>query len=177
MNQFAEAARAWSSAERASATEQERAAVIESRRQLDRDRIAHEDEQRRLAAEEEARAIDKLKSDLDARVRAAERKANSGHSGEPIAQKVEPWFEGPKTTKVQGILQRVECLPSGRARLHIQPAGGTPLALSIGDPKMVAILGGGETALACGPLKPPRRVTVEYIPKPPQVTLVEFHAQ
>jgi hypothetical protein len=43
-------------------------------------------------------------------------------------------------------------------------AGGKELRLLIPDPSQVAILGGGEQSLSCGPQKP-RRVTVEYFPK------------
>lgn len=173
MNEYSEAARAWAAADRAAATPAERTAAIDARQALERNRQQHEDEERARAAAEEARAIEKLKSEMEERVRAAEARANQ--SADPAPKKVEQWWEGPKTDKVGGTLQRVECLSRGQARLHFLTMDGKPLQLLIRDPKTVVIMGGGMATLACGPLKPPRRVNVEYIPKtPPEVTVVDF---
>lgn len=173
MNEYSEAARAWSAADRAAASPAERTAAIDARQALERNRQQHDDEERARAAAEEARAIEKLKSEMQERVHTAEAKANQNVG--PAPKKVEPWWDGPKTAKVSGSLQRVECLVRGQARLHLQTVEGKPLQLLIRDPKTVVIMGGGVAALACGPLKPPRRVNVEYIPKtPPEVTVVDF---
>jgi hypothetical protein len=38
--------------------------------------------------------------------------------------------------------------------------------LLIPDPAKIVLAGGGFTTFPCGPLQPPRKVRVEYLPKP-----------
>lgn len=175
-NEYSEAARAWAAADRSAADDKERAAAIEARSALERGRQQHEDEERARAAAEEAKAVQKLKDELDARVHAAEAAANQANSSSPAPSKVVPWFEGPKADRVTGALRSVECLARGQARLHVQTSDGKTVVLLIRDPKQVVILGGtGQATLGCGPLRPARDVNVEYLPKtPPEVTVVEF---
>jgi hypothetical protein len=175
-NEYSEAARAWAAADRSAADDKERAAAIEARAAIERGRQQHEDDERSRAAAEEAKAVQKLKDELDTRVHDAEAKANQTNSGSPAPSKVVPWFEGPKVDHVNGTLQRVECLARGQARLHVQTADGKAVVLLIRDPKQVVIMGGtSQATLGCGPLRPAREVNVEFLPKtPPEVTVVEF---
>lgn len=173
LDDYGEAARAWAAADRSAAGPAERAAAIEARERIERRRQEHENEERARAAAEEAKAIEKLKNEMEARVHAAEAKANENAG--PPPEKVVPWWDGPKTVKLTGKLERVECLARGQARLHLVTAEGKPVQLLIRDPKSVLLMGGGMTTLACGPLKPARTVRVEYLPKsPPEVTVVQF---
>jgi hypothetical protein len=47
----------------------------------------------------------------------------------------------------------------------VTTANGSALRLLVVDPAKVAIVGGGERALGCGPQRPPRSVTIDYISK------------
>ncbi len=174
MDAFSESARAWAAAERAAETPQERQAILEARSNIERLKLAHADEERRRAAEEEARELQKLKDELESRVRSAEAKANRGES--PVQpEKIERWWDGPKTTKLQGTLQRVDCQARGAARLSVQTADGKTVQLVVRDPKNVVITGGGDTSLGCGAQRPAKRVSLEFLPKnPPEVTIIEF---
>ena len=101
-----------------------------------------------------------------AQIRQAEAKANKDSPAPDPNRKVVPWWEGPHASgKVAGTLQRVDCI-SGQARLVIQGQSGKPTQLMVRQPSQVAILGGGEKTLACGPQRPPRKVVVEFYPKP-----------
>ncbi|MBX5493709.1 MAG: hypothetical protein IRZ15_00095 [Bryobacteraceae bacterium] len=172
LNQFAEAGRAWLAAERASVDENERAAIRQARLDIDVKRREHEEAERRRAAEEEARELQKLKDELEARVRAAEAKANEGKSM-PKGEIVQ-WWDGPETSKLEGTLQRVDCR-GAQARLTLQSAEGKVVQLLIPRMNQVVVMG-GPTTLACGPQRPAKRVKLEYVPKKPigEVTIIEF---
>lgn len=166
-NQFAEAAKAWSGAERAAATEEERAAIRASRVENDRKRADFEAAERKRIADEEARALDKLRNESMAEIRAAEAKANQQLSGgRPLPENVQPWWDGPggPVEKAAGKLQRVDCLAGGRARITIETAPKKTLVLLIRDPGQIALTGAGELSLGCGVQRPARSVVVEYAP-------------
>jgi hypothetical protein len=66
---------------------------------------------------------------------------------------------------VEGVLARLDCLGQ-QAKLVIQTSDGKTVQLLVGDPSQIAIVGGGEKALACGAQKSQRKVTVQYKTKP-----------
>jgi hypothetical protein len=159
---FDKAAQAWHNAEQAASTPEERARYEAARVAIDQQRLDWEEAERKRKAEEEARAIAKLKQQAIADLRAAEARANAGRG--PAPQKVEPWWEGPKPdSKATGNLTRVECL-GRQIRLVVEDDDHKLTRLLIRDPSAVPILGGGEQKLGCGVQKP-RRVVVEYFAK------------
>ena len=96
-------------------------------------------------------------------MRALEERVNRGAAPAKPDEKVVPWWDGPAPSgRATGTLKQVDCL--GRAARLVIDAGGKLIRLLVPDPAQIAILGGGEQALGCGPQKP-RRVTVEYFPK------------
>ncbi|HBY62446.1 MAG TPA: hypothetical protein DEH78_21700 [Solibacterales bacterium] len=174
LNQFGEAAKAWAAAERAAETPEQRDEIRRARNSVEERRAEEMEAARKRAAEEEARAMQKLKDDHERRVREAEARANAGREIDPN-KKVEKWWDGAKGERVEGLLQRVDCV-RGQARLTLTVAG-KPLPLLVKDPAQVALIGqSGQTTLGCGVQKPPRPVVVEYQPAKPigEVTLIEF---
>ncbi len=76
-----------------------------------------------------------------------------------------PWWDGPQAAgKASGVLKQVDCL-RGVARLVIETDEHKTVRLAVRNPGQVAIGGGGEQTLGCGPQKN-RRIRVEYFPKP-----------
>jgi tetratricopeptide (TPR) repeat protein len=157
---FSGAAKAWTAAEQAATDDASRARFLKSRLAIEQQRLDYEASERKRKADEEAREIEKLKAEARAEVRALEERVNRG---EAPAEKVVPWWDGPAPAgRATGTLKQVDCLRPA-ARIVID-TGGKLLRLLIPDPARIAILGGGEQALGCGPQRP-RRVTVEYFPK------------
>ena len=94
---------------------------------------------------------------------AAENKYNEG-APKP-SDKAVPWWDGPNPSgKLAGTLKQVDCLGS-QARLVVEGANHQTVKLLVTDPRKVAIMGRGELTLGCGAQKP-RRVAIEYFPKP-----------
>ena len=124
------------------------------------------EEERRHRIEDQRRELETLKLDALRRIREAEMKANEGK--QPVDEsKVQEWWDGAKPPgKLSGTLQRVDCI-GAMARLVVLPAAGAkPVQLLVRDPGKIVLQGGGVTTLGCGAQRPPRRVTVEYFPKP-----------
>lgn len=163
-NRFADADKAWASAEKAAGDprakreiQAKRAALIEAR--LDAEEAARREE--KLAQERE---LQRLKNEATARVLAAEAKANAGRAPLPEGTKVEKWWDGPKPdTTIVGKLSRVDCLGS-RLRLAVA-VDGKIAQLLVPDPSKIVIDGGATASLACGVQRPARNVTVEYFGK------------
>lgn len=157
---YRSAARSWAAAEQASVEEADRARIREIRRTLDARRLEAEAAARRREAEEKERELARLKEEALRRIREAEARANRD-AGPPPAQVV-PWFETERPSgRAQGLLRQVDCL-RGVARLVIEASDGRQTKLIVRDPSRVVVLGGGKLELACGPQKPPRKVTIEY---------------
>ncbi len=166
-NQFAEAGKAWTGAERAALDEKEREQIRQTRRENETARADFEASERKRIADEEARELDRLRNAAMAEVRAAESKARKEMAaGGAVPAKPEKWWDGPDgpVEKASGTLQRVDCLAGGRAKVTIQTGPKTSVVLAVRDPGKVVLTGGGELALGCGPQRPPRSVTVEYKP-------------
>lgn len=164
-NQFPEAAKAWASAERASVDETERAQIREARRAIEQQRLEYEAAERRRAAAEAAKAIERAKAAALAEVRAAEARANRNDPTSWAGRKVEPWWEGELPSgKLRGRLTQVDCRGAA-VRFVIQGADGKLTRLVVRDPKKVVVLSGGQLDFTCGAQRKPRTVSIEYFPK------------
>jgi hypothetical protein len=161
-NQFAEAAKSWTAAERSTDDPGARSRIREARAASEDRRV-----QQQIAAREDARRkveqeMQDLRNKALLEIRRAEARANEG---KPVIDPkgLDEYREGPQTSKLTGSLQRVDCLGE-QARLHIA-AGRQIVRIWVVDAKQVEISGGGERALSCGPQKPARAVVVQYTPK------------
>jgi tetratricopeptide (TPR) repeat protein len=162
---FEGAALSWRNAERAAPSESERAKIEARRTGFERQRVELEIAERRRREEEKARELEKLKSEALARIREAETRARAALGGaDPNAKVVEWWDDKTPKQSVAGALERVDCL-RGPARLVLRAADGKTVQLLVADPRKVVFTGGGDLTLGCGPQKPPRRLTIEYVPK------------
>lgn len=163
-NQYSEAARAWTVAQVAATSEQERDHLRQERRDIETKRVEFEEAERRRIADGQARDLQRVKDQAMSEIRAAEAKANSEmQKSGPKPTKVEEWWDdstGPKE-KATGKLERVECLRSG-SRWIILTDQGKRLTLRIVDPGKIGLTGGGRKAMGCGSQKPAPRVSVEY---------------
>lgn len=162
---FPEAAKAWRAAEQASTTAADRDRMRQARLSIEQQRLDYEAAERKRKAEQEAQAIRKLKDAALAELRAIEAKANAKNGSEPSDEKIVPWWEGPQQPagKSRGTLKRVDCLGK-QARLVVEGEDHKLTKLLVRDPSQVAIVGGGEQKLGCGP-QTSRNVIVEYFPK------------
>jgi hypothetical protein len=160
---FGAAAQAWRSAEQAANTPGDRARMQRARLGIEQQRLDWEAAEKQRKAEEAAREIEKLKEQARTDLHALEARANQGHPGGPENEKVVPWWDGPQPSGVaRGVLKQVDCLGK-RFRLVIETEDQKTIRLLIADPTQIAVLGGGELHLACGPQK--RRIKAEYFPK------------
>ena len=156
---YAEAARAWKQGEQAATDPALREKLRAARVSIEQQRLDYEADEKRRAAEEEARETEKLKAQARAEVKALEARYNKGvaKSDAPVVE----WWDGPKPDrKVAGALQQVDCL-GAQARLTVRTAEGGILKLLVVNAGQISISGRGEHALGCGPQKA-RRVSIEY---------------
>jgi tetratricopeptide (TPR) repeat protein len=171
-NQYAEAAKAWTAAERAATNDQDRERLRQERRDIETKRVDFEEAERRRIADEQAQELKRLKDDAMAQIHDAEAKANAAMQKDGAKpDKVEEWWDdstGPKE-KATGRLERVECLRSG-TRWVIATDEGKRLTLRVDSAKIVVT--GGEKTLGCGIQKPASHVSVEYAKG--EVKTVEF---
>jgi tetratricopeptide (TPR) repeat protein len=171
--QFDEATKSWAAALRASPDQQGRDRLVAARRDADQKRIdALEEEKRRKAAEERAE-LDRLKAETEARIRAAEDRANRASGDYKPPAKIEQWWDGPETKPFDGLLERVVC-SGATARLHLRPQKGPVLQFTVPDLKKFSVLGAAEATLVCGPQKPPKRVQIRVLPDTRQAVSLEF---
>lgn len=162
--QFDEASKSWRAAVRVAGSEEARAQLLERQRAAESARLDAADAARRKQEQEDRDEVAKLKREAEERIRAAEKKANDAAGGLKSTQKPIDWWDGPALEKAEGRLMRVECVGK-TARLVVDAGGGKTLRLMVADPGKVVVFGGGEATLACGVLKTPRQVKVEYQPK------------
>ncbi len=164
-NKFGDASKAWAAAENASVDDAERDQIRAARRKIEEQRLDYEAAERRRREEERQREIQQLKDKAMAQVRAAEQRANEGQAAAPANRKTVNWEDLPHASgSARGKLVQIDCL-GGPARLVIQEDGGGRTRLLIRDPSRVAVLGGGELQIRCGPQRAPRIVSVEFYPK------------
>jgi hypothetical protein len=163
--QYVLAAKAWAGAERASPTPEERATMHQARLDLETARADYEESERKKRLAEEARDLQRVKNSALREIREAEAKANQQlqkeHGAKPDA--VIKMEDLDKTNKVTGRLERVDCLKNGEARLNVRSdADHKLLQFTIADPKSIAISGGANKALGCGPQHPARAIAIEF---------------
>jgi len=180
---FPEAQKAWSGAERAAATDEERNRIHKVRLQVEQDRFEYDRAERKRIADEREQDLARVKAQSEAAIHAAEdaarKKMNPDGKAPP---KAEVWYQEPNSgPSVQGLFQRLDCLDQ-RARMVIQTADGKTMQLLVSDPSQITLGGGGEQTLTCGQQKHARQVLVHYDAKPDaklhtagEATAIEFH--
>jgi hypothetical protein len=181
-NQFGDAPKAWSGAERAAANEQDRERIRATRLKIEGERSDFEAAERKRLAEEQAREVERVKQQNLSEIHAAEDTARKqmNPNGAPIPQATVWMDELNGTGKVNGTLQRFDCL--GRlARLVIQTEDGKTMQLAVRDPAKIGI-SGSEKMMSCGVQKPARRVSVQFLAQPDKklgtagdATTIELH--
>jgi hypothetical protein len=164
---FTEAQKAWSGAERAAATDEERERIRKVRLNVQEKRFDYEAAERKRVRDEQEADLARVKAQSDAAIHASEdaarKKMNPNGAAPP---KAEAWYEEPTAgSSVQGLFQRLDCLDT-RARLVIQTSDGKTMQLLMADPSQVSLGGGGEKTFSCGAQKQARQVTVHYNAKP-----------
>lgn len=166
-NNFPEAQKAWAGAERAAANPEERERIHQVRLQVEQERSDFEIAERKRLADERERDLQRVKAQSEAEVRAAEAAANKklNPDGAPPPKAVEWWTGAEGNTKVEGTLQRFDCLGK-QARLVVTAADGKQVLLLVPDPSQIVLEGGGEKTLGCGAQRPPRKVLVQYNARP-----------
>jgi hypothetical protein len=180
---FAEAQKAWSGAERAAATDEERERIRKVRLDVQAKRFDEEAAERKRIKDEAEADLQRVKAQSEAEIHAAENAAlkrmNPNGAAPP---KPQAWYEAPTAgASVDGVFARLDCLDQ-RARLVIQTPDGKTMQLLMADPSQVSLGGGGEKTFTCGAQKQVRQVTVHYNAKPDaklhtagEVVAIEFH--
>jgi hypothetical protein len=160
-DQYADADKSWSAAEKAAPTEADRARIRQTRVDLDEQRAAFEAALKKRTADEEARHLQQIKNAAAAEVHAAEDSANRKLGGLKSDKVPEQWWEDPQGEKVSGKLARVDCL-NGPVRLTIQIDGGGTIKLLIRDPKQLVVHGTNDATFGCGIQRPVRTIKAVY---------------
>jgi hypothetical protein len=159
---FAGAAKAWTSGERAAVDPAERERMRTARLEVEQQRLDYEEAERKRKVDEEAREIDRLKAEARAEVRALEAKYSDAPS-QPVGTVV-PWWDGPSPAgKIRGALKQVDCLGK-QARLVVEGEDHKTVKLLVTDPQKIAVTGANQQTLGCGVQKS-RRVSIDYFPK------------
>ncbi len=162
---FQEAAEAWSSAEQAAPTEAERAQIGQLRAAIEKKRLDQEEAEKKRLAEEERRKIEELKRKAMESIEAALAEANKDSAPPKAGEKVVEWWDDPKApAKLEGTLQRVDCLGT-QARLVIEAQKAKITRLLVPELSRLSVRGAGELTFRCGPQRPARKIIVEYFPK------------
>src|SRR5205085_2073330 len=78
--------------------------------------------------------------------------------------KPEQWWNEPEAgAKINGTLQRFECL-GRQAKVVVETGDGNTVQLLVRDTARIVLVNGGEKALSCGPQRPGRHVSVARNP-------------
>jgi tetratricopeptide (TPR) repeat protein len=180
---FADAQRAWGGAEHAAATDEEREHIHQLRASLQEKRFDLEAAERKRLADEREADINRVKSQSEAAIHAAEDAARKRLNPDGAAPpKADTWYHAGDDGSpiVQGTFARLDCLGK-QARLVIQTADGKTVQLLVPDPSQLET-GAAQQSLSCGPQKPERQVVVHYNAKPDAklktagvATAIEFH--
>jgi hypothetical protein len=180
---FTQAEKAWSGAERAAANNEERERIRKVRLEVQEKRFDYEAAERKRLADEREADIQRVKSQSEAAIHAAEDAARKRLNPDGAAPpKAQAWYEGTDADAVvQGTFQRLDCLDK-RARLVVQTADGKTVQLLMSDPSQITTGGGGDQSLSCGSQKSARQVIVHYNAKSDaklhtigEATAIEFH--
>jgi hypothetical protein len=157
------AASAWKSGEQAATDPAQRDQMHQARMAVEEQRLDYEAAEKRREAAEKAAELDRLKAEARAELHAAEAKFSDG-SAKPDDKAI-PWWEGPKPTgHLQGNLKQVDCLGK-QARLVVEDPQHQIVKLLVADPAQIVFIGTQQATLGCGVQKP-RRVVIDYFPKP-----------
>jgi len=160
---YADAAKAWKDGEQSALDPAVRDRMHQARMSIEQQRLDYEAAEKQRQAEEDARDLERLKTEARAEVRALESKYNGGAAPKSDSKAV-PWWDGPKPPgHLAGNLKQVDCLGS-QARLVVEGQDHKIVKLLVPDPGQIVISGGGEQALHCGVQKS-QRVAIEYFPK------------
>lgn len=160
-DQYADAGKSWTAAEKAAPTEAERVRIRQARVDMEERRAAYEAAEKRRIADEQARELQRIKDSAAAEVHAAEDAANKKLGGFKSDKAPVAWWDDPSGDKVSGTLARVDCL-NGPLRLTIQIDGGGTIRLLIRDPKQLTVQGKAEAVFGCGVQRPARKIKVVY---------------
>jgi len=180
---FTEAQKAWGGAERAAATEEERAHIHQARLQFDSEQIDVEKTERKRAADEKEQDLQRVKAQSEAAIHAAEADARKklNPDGTPLPANA-VWMDELKgNASLDGAFLRLECLSGDQARMVIKTSDGKTVQLLIRNPSQISMSGGTQT-MGCGVQSGSPQVHVEYDAKPDSkmrttgdVTSIQFH--
>ena len=180
---FAAAEKAWSGAERAAATDQERARISQVRLEVQEKRFDYEAAERKRIKDEQEADLQRVKDQSEAEIHAAEAAARKKmNPNGAVPPKAEALYQEPNAgPSVQGVFQRLDCLGQ-TARLVVQTGDGKTVQILMADPSQVTTGGGGDQTMSCGAQKNARQVVVHYNAKPDAklhtvgiATAIEFH--
>ncbi len=172
--QYADAAKAWANAERATHDPAARERMAQSRLRSVDQRLEAEALARREAEEARLRDIERVRQESLARVRAAEAKARAGMKPLADDERVEQWWDGEQVNAYFiGTLTRIECLGRGKARFTLAGESETR-QFDVDDPAKIVVMGAGgeELQFRCGLQAAPRKVRAGYV-SPNVETMVE----
>jgi hypothetical protein len=169
LSEFSDAARSWAAAERAAATEPDRAAIRARRAALTGQKLDYEEAERQRKIDERNAELNRLKNDALAQIKLAEAKARGQMQPLPEGTKIEQWWDPTNPpAKVEGTLERVDCLKGGSLRLAIRENPKKLTVLFVAAPNQLFLPGGGTLDLTCGPQRVKKKVIVGYQPQPPE---------
>jgi hypothetical protein len=157
--QYAEAGRAWMAASLAAPDSKLREQYLASRGGIDELRLAAEDIERRQAAEEKKRELDRLKNDARKELADLEARVNTRKMSPQDAARTVDWFENGADSTVTGTLVKVDCVGK-TARLSVKDEQGNTQIFQVKDPTQL-LMQGGDATLSCGVQKP-RKVRVAF---------------
>src|SRR5579872_5027561 len=165
-NQYSDAARAWSGAERAAVDDAERERIRQVRLDMEGKRSDFEAAERKRIADERAAEEERVKKqgmdEIHAAEEAARKKLNP--NGEAVP-KATLWIDEVNgNAKATGMLVKFECMGK-QARLVIQGDDGKPMQLAVRSASQVG-MPEGEKMVPCGVQNPPRHVVVQYVAQP-----------
>jgi hypothetical protein len=163
--QYADAAKAWAGAERATHDPAARERMAQSRLRSVDQRLEAEALARREAEAARLRDIERVRQESLARVREAEARARAGMKPLAADEKVEQWWDGEQANDYfTGTLVRIECLGRGKARFQITSEAET-LLFDVDDPGKIVVMGAGaeQMQFKCGPQAAPKKVRAGYV--------------
>jgi hypothetical protein len=159
-NLFIDAAKSWLGAERAAATESERARIRKERADIEQQRVDAELAAAREARDEAEREVRRVIAESDARVREAERAANTENRAQATfteGQAAVTFKEAYTGVRLAGRLSEVECVDQVLKLVIEVPNGPISTVLVQKNPET-----DGKPVFTCGPVSPPRRIEVVH---------------
>ena len=162
--QFVMAAKAWTNAEHAAETPEERASMHQARLDIESARADYEADERKSRMEAAAKDLQRVKDNALREIREAEGKANdkmrADHGDKP--EDVVRMEDLDKPNRVEGKLTKVDCLANNQARLSVTKADGKVAQFYIDNGGSLVVSGAGGKAFACGIQKSVRSIIIEY---------------